>query len=212
MNNFLQFFLLINVFLIGLLIPFGIRHAKAHFRPEEHDAEKVHHKTPAAHLPIATKERLLHEAETHFQTIIDRSTKELEHNLANINAQLNKRIQKMTDEIVTNEIKRYETNLDKMRKSAEDKINDAQIDIDKHQADLKEKLKARQIELEAELEQRIKEKEAQLSKDIDTKLADGVISFLTETMQHNVDIGAQSDYLIAMLEEHKAELTKDLSK
>lgn len=86
MNSFLQIFLLINVFVIGMLVPIGIKHAKAHFKPEEHDAEKTHRKTSAAaHLPIATKERLLHQAEANFQTIINRSTKELEHNLSAIN-------------------------------------------------------------------------------------------------------------------------------
>jgi hypothetical protein len=41
-------------------------------------------------------------------------------------------------------------------------------------------------------------------------LADAVASFLIETMQHNVDLGAQSTYLTTMLEEHKTELTKGI--
>jgi hypothetical protein len=43
---------------------------------------------------------------------------------------------------------------------------------------------------------------------MDTKLADAVTSFLMETLQHNVDLGAQSAYLTAMLDEHKDELVK----
>jgi hypothetical protein len=49
-----------------------------------------------------------------------------------------------------------------------------------------------------------------LIQQMETKLADGVASFLTETLQHNVDLGAQTAYLTAMLEEHKDELTKGL--
>ena len=48
----------------------------------------------------------------------------------------------------------------------------------------------------------------QLIAQIDTKLADAVTSFLVETLGHNVDLGAQSDYLISVLDEHKAEFTK----
>lgn len=210
---FLQIFLLMNVFAVGLIIPFGIKHAKAHFKPEEHDAEKTHPRvSPAAHLPVATKERLLHQAEVNFQTIINRSTKDLERDLGNISVRLNKRVEKLSSDIIDNEIERYRTNLEKMRKEAEIKINNAQNDIDQHQADLRTKIDARQIELEKELTERIKARELQLIKDIDTKLADGVAAFLTETMQHNVDIGAQGDYLISMLEEHKAELKQGVSR
>jgi len=38
-----------------------------------------------------------------------------------------------------------------------------------------------------------------------------VASFLTETLQHNVDLGAQSAYLTAMLEEHKADFAKEVA-
>lgn len=211
MNSFLQIFLLINVFVIGMLVPIGIKHAKAHFKPEEHDAEKPHRKaSAAAHLPIATKERLLHQAEANFQTIINRSTKELEHNLSAINIRLNKQVEGLAREIVENETKRYKNNLEKLRKEAGDKINNAQSDIEKYQNELQKVIKTHQDQLEAELNEKIKLKEQQLMQDIDTKLADGVASFLTETMQHNVDIGAQSDYLIAMLEEHKAELKEGI--
>ena len=50
-----------------------------------------------------------------------------------------------------------------------------------------------------------------LLQQIDTKLADAVASFLMETLQHNVDLGAQSAYLTAMLEEHKTDFAKELS-
>jgi hypothetical protein len=47
---------------------------------------------------------------------------------------------------------------------------------------------------------------------MDTKLADAVGSFLVETLQHNIDLGAQTAYLTAQLEEHKAELVKGVSE
>ena len=46
---------------------------------------------------------------------------------------------------------------------------------------------------------------------IDTRLAEAVTSFLIETLQHNVDLGAQSAYLTAQLEEHKADFIKEVA-
>ena len=46
---------------------------------------------------------------------------------------------------------------------------------------------------------------------LDTKIADGIASFLVETLQHNVDLGAQTAYLTAQLEEHKADLIREIA-
>ena len=48
---------------------------------------------------------------------------------------------------------------------------------------------------------------AQLIAQIDTKLADSVVAFLVETLQHDVDLGAQTQYLTKMLDEHKADFS-----
>ena len=43
------------------------------------------------------------------------------------------------------------------------------------------------------------------------KLAGAVTAFLIDTLGHNVDLGAQTKYLTETLEQHKAELVKELS-
>lgn len=207
-----QLFIMVNVFFIGVLTSIAIRHVLAHFRQQEHEIEAAHHKNPAAHLPIATKERLLHTAEANFQAIIDRSTKELERNLGNINLQASKRVEKLTQQIIDKETEHYQTTLNKLQTEAVNKGNTVQSEIDKYQVELKAKLTARQIELENQLTARMNERETQAARDLDTKLADGIAAFLTETMQHNIDIGAQSDYLIATLNEHKSELIASITK
>jgi hypothetical protein len=37
-----------------------------------------------------------------------------------------------------------------------------------------------------------------------------VASFLNETLQHNVDLGGQTEYLLSMLEEHKADFIREV--
>jgi hypothetical protein len=41
-------------------------------------------------------------------------------------------------------------------------------------------------------------------------LGDAVASFLIDTLQHEVDLGAQTNYLIKTLDEHKDELKKEV--
>lgn len=207
---FLQLFLFINVFLIGVLATIAIRHAYAHFRPHPSEPSKPRAVAQVVHLPPATKERLLHASEANFQAVLARSATQLDHNLQATASQLNKQLEKLGNEIISDEMTRYRASLDELRARTELTIGSAQSEIVRHQAELKAKLAERQAELEAKLMEEIKVEKQQLLQQIDTKLADAVASFLLETLQHNVDLGAQSTYLTAMLNEHKAELTKGI--
>lgn len=206
--TFLQIFLLLNVFLIGALTAVAIRHALAHFRPAPHEVEKPHTPPPSAHLPPAVREQLLHAAKANFQVVLERSANELQHDLTSTAAQLNKQLEKLGTKIIDEEMERYHTTLDVLRKQAETTINTAQSDVTQHQTDIQAKLVEHQAKLEADLTAKMTAEHEQLMQQIDTKLADAVTSFLFETLQHNVDLGAQSTYLTAMLEEHKDELVQ----
>lgn len=206
--DFLQIFLLVNVFLIGALTAVAIRHAYAHFRPAHHEEEKPHRTPPTAHLPPAIREQLLHAAKANFQVVLERSANQLQHSLDSTSTQLNKQLEKLGTKIIEDETERYRTTLDLLREQAETAINGAQSEISQHQTDLQAKLVEHQAKVEAELTAKMTAEHEQLLQQIDTKLADAVTSFLFETLQHNVDLGAQSSYLTAMLEEHKDELTK----
>ncbi|MDB5187246.1 MAG: hypothetical protein JWM07_718 [Candidatus Saccharibacteria bacterium] len=206
--TFLQIFLLLNVFLIGALTAVAIRHALAHFRPAHHEPEKPHTPPPSAHLPPAVREQLLHAAKANFQVVLERSASELQHDLTSTAAQLNKQLEKLGTKIIDDEMERYHTTLNLLRKQAETTINTAQSDVTQHQTDIQAKLVEHQAKLEADLTAKMTAEHEQLMQQIDTKLADAVTSFLFETLQHNVDLGAQSAYLTAMLDEHKDELTK----
>lgn len=206
--TFLQIFLLINVFLMGAVAAIAARHAYAHFRPARHEPEKTAakaHSRPAP-LPPAVKERLLHQAEDHYQSVLEHAAMELERDLKVTSAGLTKQLQSLGSDIVAQEMKRYRDSLELLRAQAEHAIGGAQADVAAHQAELDALAARRRSELETKLQEEIVAEKDRLLAQIDTKLADAVTSFLMETLQHNVDLGAQSGYLIAMLEEHKAEL------
>ena len=65
-------------------------------------------------------------------------------------------------------------------------------------------------QFETSLQKEMSEKKAFLAQQIDTRLADAIGSFLTETLGKNIDLGAQSAYLTAMLEAHKDELKQEV--
>lgn len=200
MNTYLLIFLLLDVFLAGALAATALRHAYAHFRPEEHDLEKVHKPvTQNNHLPPAVREKLLEEAETHFRAVLDRTAKNLEHDLEHTAGQIEKRVGKLGSEAEDEELQHYKATVDELQ----DKTKTDLRDIDKELAEQKAELKAQFAEDMAAEKQR-------LLQQLDTKLADAVASFLLETMQHNVDLGAQSAYLTAMLEEHKEEIIREV--
>ena len=87
-----------------------------------------------------------------------------------------------------------------MHVQADDAINGGRKDIEAYQQEMKAKLSA---EVVAEKERLIAQ--------IDTKLGDAVTSFLIETLQYDVDLGAQTVYLTQMLETHKEEFKKGIS-
>jgi len=209
--TFLQIFLLVNVFLIGIIASTAIRHAYAHFRPQIHEEEKPRVLKQTVHLSPVVKERLLQASQSHFQNVLDHSAAELQQDLKNTTVRLDKQLDKLGSEIIINEMRRYRADLEAMRKQAESTIIAAQTEVVNHQSILKAKLAERQIELEAKLIEEMAAEKQQLVQQIDTRLADSVVSFLTETLQHNVDLGAQSDYITTMLEEHKAEIIKGIN-
>ena len=206
-STFLQIFLLVNVFLVGVFTAVASRHAYAHFHPTHHEPEKPRAAAPPrVQLPPEVKERLLRTSQANFESILNRSAADLQHDLKATTIHLNTQLDKLGSKIVADEMQRYHTDLEQLRKQAETTLNKAQSDIGQHQTDIKSKLAEQQAQLESKLQEDIIAEKERLIQQIDTKLADAVASFLMETLQHNVDLGAQSVYLTALLDEHKDEL------
>ncbi len=221
-STFLQLFLFLNVFLIGALAAIAVQHAYAHFRPHRQEPQKPRQAAQDSRLPAEVRQHLLQASQANFQAVLDRSASELRRDLQVTSAQLNKLLAELGGKIVGSEMERYRTQLDRLRQQAETAIGGAQTEIDRHQAELKAKLDEQHTAHKAKLAKEIvAEKQAlilqmtteqqRLVRQIDTKLADAVASFLLETLQHNVDLGAQNAYLVSLLDEHKDEFKREVS-
>lgn len=190
--SFLQVFILLNVFLMGILATIAWRHAYAHFRPHD-DGDKHQAQHPkGVRLPPEVKERMLQESQKQFQDTLDKAAAELERDLKDTSEQLNKEFEKLKSDITNSEAERYKTMLEELRKHAETAISESKTEMAEHQTAIK-----------AKMDEEVAAEKQRLIEQIDTKLADAMASFLTESMGHNVDLGAQSPYLVKLLEEHK---------
>jgi len=204
--SFLQLFLMINLFFLGIVVTVAARHGYAHFHP--HPEEKPHPVEQGIRIPLVMREQLLEQATKKFQTVIDSSVTDLQHELSSTALELNKHLEKLGTAIVTDEMERFKILLEELKKKTEDVVIGGQTALAEHQKTIDAHLEERQKELETKMSEEIAAEKQQLLTQIDTKLSDAVASFLMETLQHNIDLGAQSEYLTAMLEEHKGDFSK----
>lgn len=211
-SNTLQIILIINVFLLGIFTTIAIRHAYKHFKPENTDepTRKLRPKAKQINIPPEMKEQILLTSQEHFKAVLNKTAIRLEKDLRDTAVKLNKQLDKVGTNILLNEMKRYRMDLEMLRKQAESVINSAQADVVKHQAELKENMAIQQKELEEKMKTDIDNQKKFIIKQIDTKIADSVTSFLTETMQHNIDLGAQIPYIISTLDNRKSEIIKEI--
>lgn len=212
---YIQIFLLLDIFVMGILAAIAVRHFRAHRQPELRAAD-----SPAApsappvapvELPARVKENLVHEAETNFLAVLNSSVGELQHGLRDTAGHLNQQLAKLGTEVTDGEKERYAAMLQELREQTQAALSTAQAEIAEHQAEIRQRLNDEEAAVKAKLAEEQAAEQKRLMELIDTKLSDAVASFLTETLQHNVDLGAQAAYLKSMLDEHKDEIKREVA-
>ena len=212
--SILQIFLLANAFLLGVVVTLAVHYGLEHRRGKKAPATKPDKTAP---VPAAVRERITKQAEENFQGIVNRSALQLQHDLNTTGTQLNKLLEKFGSEVLDDEMRLFRTNVADIRASTQGALSGAQDQIAvqqkaileslaTRQAELDARMSQRQTELETELEQSFASQKEALTARLNDKLNDAVLAFLLETLGHEVDLGTQADYLIKMLDEHKAEL------
>ncbi len=195
MDIFLQIFLLVNVFLIGVGAAIGTRHLYAHYRPQP-EVKKAPTPEQTVRLSAQTREQLIKEAEDTYRATLTKTTTTLVKDLEQTATALNLDLQKVGTKIIDEQLLNFKQTLEKIHTETQVATKSATDDIVTTQAEAKLKM---ETEIQAE--------KTRLLEQIDTKLADSVVAFLIETLQHDVDLGAQTKYLTKMLEEHKADFS-----
>jgi uncharacterized protein YaaR (DUF327 family) len=197
-HTLLQAFLVFDIFLAGVVAAEAIRHALAHYRPHKHDAE--HARPDGVHLPPAMREHLMEEAQANFEAVLASTTRDLQKDLAATSEQIKAHVEKLEAEATSKELEHYKA-----------VIADLQDKTKTNSEGLDKELTAQKAEMRAKLTAEMEVEKKKLLEAIDSKLADAVASFLSETLQHEVDLGAQGAYLSKMLEEHKTDFAREVA-
>jgi len=199
--NFFLLFILFDVFMIGFLAAIALRHGNAHLKQKKQaeTAKSVQAQPIPERMSPAVKEKLMRESEAEFEATLNNSVKKLQDDLNNTSDQINNLIKKLATEVVSSEVDHYRQDLAKLREQAQKDLGSIRDQVSEHQE-----------EIRAQVAQELEAEKQQLVKNIDTKLADAMASFLVETLQHNVDLGNQTEYLMSMLEQHKADFVKEV--
>ncbi len=196
----LNIILIINAFIMGALSVYGFKHLVAHFKNDKNKPAQTHVTDEKTKIPRELKEEMLAKAENNFEKMIDHSIAELHSDLEKTSLEVSQHFNKISSNIINNETDQYRKLVEDLRQKTSEIIDISRQEIADHQTELKAGL-SDNIEAEKQL----------LIKQIDTRLADSVTSFLIEAMQHNVDLGSQTKYIIEALESHKDELKKEIS-
>jgi F0F1-type ATP synthase membrane subunit b/b' len=196
---FLQILLALQVFAIGALTAVAVGHYYRNIKPRKNQAITRTGEEPPQ-IPESFRQDMLKLAEANFQNAVKSSSVKLQRELEGSGEDINNLLKKLAVEIVDKELGHYHQELSKLLSQAASQLGGVREEIAKHQVELKNQV-AKEMETEKQ----------NLIKQMDTRLADAVGSFLSETLQHNIDLGSQSKYLIDQLEQHKAELIKGVS-
>lgn len=135
-----------------------------------------------------------------YETVMAKATEQFDHDLAATSGLINDQIKRMSGDIIGIELEHYREGINQLREQALVTMRTIETEAVKQREALKGAMTA---EIATEKEQLIAL--------IDQRLGESVTAFLAETLKHNVDLGAQSPYLTAMLEEHKAELKAEVT-
>jgi len=220
--NILQIFLVINVFILGGALTLAMEHIWLHYHPREFNADP-NDPNGGVHLPMNVKERLLRVAETDYQDVLNRSIDDFKGDLRDTTSKINDQLTQISGDILGEEMDRYKATLKELRAKAEQTRSQAQTDVERHQAELESLILERQKMMETKFIERHTALERQAEAEImaaknayiariDTKLAEAVTSFLSNTLQYNADLGAQESYLLSELEKYKNELIQEVSR
>ena len=139
------------------------------------------------------------EAEEDLREIVARSAEQLEASLKATIAGLNTKTEEMATQTLSQEFEKYQASFEALREEMLREFNELQKQLDE-----------RRVQLGADMESAVrKDREARMDA-FNARLADVVSSYIVETLDKGVDLGAQSAYILHTLEQHKEDIKKDV--
>ena len=138
------------------------------------------------------KEQLAHAA----QDAAARLQKSLNNSVDQVAANINDSL----STVLTAEFEKYQVSLSALRDQTIEQFGTIQQELDH-----------RRVELMEHLDREIAEEHAKRVDAFNARLGDVVASYISESLGSQVDLGAQSSYIIKVLEEHKEDIKRDVT-
>lgn len=200
--------IVINALAVGIIGTIAVQHGVAYFKKGDERKNNV----AAPRMTADMRQELLAEAEEKFRQEISAAASQLHDDISTTTGDLSSHVTKVGGEIISLEMQRYRDALDALRRQTEQIIQQAQLSVSQHQTEFMNRSTDLRTELDEKLRADVEASKQQILSQLDTKVADAVTSFLIDTLQHNVDLGAQADYMLATLEEHKDEIINEVKQ
>ena len=212
----LQLFILINVFLVGVVTAVTVMHYRRNLRPEEPTKKKI---LPV--LPLDTRQRLIEEAEDDYAKVLHKSAEAFEKDLESTTSHLSEQLAKIGTSIVTDEMDRYKSELSAMRDETAKKIGSSGAEIETHQTELRAQLVQRQADMDtqlaahqAELEKKLVERTSELEREF-AELQAGYskkqAALEAQLIQQETELASTVKTRELRLAEHQAALEEELT-
>ncbi len=206
--------IVLTIIIVSVILAIGVGFAVWYFmRPAGQAGHKTAHTTisaadtrasnSAGGLPVPTitdemLARIEAQAVDRYNQVINTAASRFENDLAQTSTTVADSIKRLTSSIITEELEKYKHSLEDLRTQALQVMASVQAAVEDQRKTLA-----------AGLEAEMKGERQRLAAQLDTKLADIVSAYLVESLGNKVDLGAQGQYLFAMLAEHKEEIKQE---
>ncbi len=194
----LTIFLIVNMFVLGVVVALAYTHARAHFR-SEHEPKK---RTTLPVLPHDMQKRILEDAEDDYERVLRKSAVAFGKDLQSTTADLTRQLSEISGHIMDDELARYKASLASLHDETEKKIGSSSAEIDSHQADLRTKLAERQAAMDRQL--------AEHQHELETKLAERSAELEREFTELQSDYAKKQAALEAGIVEQETKLSASL--
>jgi primase-polymerase (primpol)-like protein len=192
---------LLDLFLAGLaLVLLAIVLWQSHRlrRAAERAAQESAQRKPLR-ITQPTAEELENRLREAYSAEIEKSTKTFGTDLAATSTRLSEQVSRLTTTVIEEELQAYQKTLQEVREVAIQAMDQIHTTVEKQRVELRHGMES---ELAAE--------KMRLVDKFDAKFGDVVSSYISESLGSGVDLGAQMQFILTNLEEHKADIRKDL--
>lgn len=137
---------------------------------------------------------------------IESETASSHNQIADHQTEIETELQRRRDEIA----RRFNDHQARLEASLLEAQSSMQQTLVERQQRFTQSLAQRETALDANLDAQLQKERQLLVDQIDTRLGDAVASFLTNSLGSNIDLGAQTPYLMQLLDSHKDEIKREV--